>query len=52
MKKIIIAIFTLLVCTQVDAQKRNIWFSLFDGVSTTGWHSYGEKTAGAAWKGY
>jgi hypothetical protein len=50
MKKIIIAIFTLLVCTQVDAQKRNIWFSLFDGVSTTGWHSYGEKTAGAAWK--
>lgn len=24
--------------------------SLFDGKSTTGWHSYGKATAGAAWK--
>jgi hypothetical protein len=50
MKKILIAVFTLLIFTQVTAQKKNIWFSLFDGYSTTGWHSYGEKTAGAAWK--
>jgi Domain of Unknown Function (DUF1080) len=50
MKKILIAVFTLLVFTQVNAQKKNVWFSLFDGYSTNGWHSYGEKAAGAAWK--
>ena len=26
------------------------WKVLFDGQSTKGWHSYGETTAGAAWK--
>jgi len=49
MKKVILALFTLLAITQVNAQK-NIWTSLFDGYSTKGWHSYGEEKAGAAWK--
>jgi hypothetical protein len=26
------------------------WQSLFDGKTTSGWHSYGEKKAGSAWK--
>lgn len=26
------------------------WESLFDGETTTGWHSYGQKEAGTAWK--
>jgi hypothetical protein len=48
MKKILLAVFTMLVITQVNAQEK--WVSLFDGKTTNGWHSYGEKTAGAAWK--
>ena len=48
MKKILLAVFTMLVLTQVSAQEK--WVSLFDGKTTNGWHSYGEKTAGAAWK--
>jgi hypothetical protein len=27
----------------------NEWVSLFDGTSTSGWHSYGKPTAGSAW---
>src|SRR5690554_3213772 len=26
------------------------WVSLFDGTSTTGWHTYGKDKAGAAWE--
>ena len=26
------------------------WISLFDGKTTTGWHSYGKAAAGDAWK--
>jgi hypothetical protein len=26
------------------------WQKLFDGQTTTGWHSYGQKEAGSAWK--
>ncbi len=26
------------------------WISLFDGKTTTGWHTYGQPTVGAAWK--
>ncbi len=26
------------------------WVTLFDGKTTTGWHSYGKATAGSAWK--
>ena len=48
MKKILIAVFTTLVITQVNAQEK--WVSLFDGKTTNGWHSYGENAAGAAWK--
>jgi len=48
MKTILLALFTSLVCIQANAQAK--WTSLFDGKTTNGWHSYGEKTAGAAWK--
>ena len=33
-----------------NAKGSSGWITLFDGKSTTGWHSYGKKTAGAAWK--
>ena len=26
------------------------WITLYDGKSTTGWHTYGKPTAGSAWK--
>ena len=29
---------------------QNDWISLFDGVSTKGWHTYGQKNAGNAWQ--
>ena len=48
MKKIVLAFCTMLVITQVSAQEK--WISLLDGKTTNGWHSYGEKTAGPAWK--
>lgn len=32
------------------AQKKNGWTQLFDGKTTTGWHTYGKSTAGSAWK--
>ena len=48
MKKVLLALFTLLAITQVNAQGK--WTNLFDGKTTTGWHSYGETTAGVAWK--
>lgn len=31
-------------------QKEKGWISLFDGKTMKGWHSYGKKTAGEAWK--
>lgn len=48
MKKITLALITILAITQVNAQGK--WTSLFDGKTTNGWHSYGEKAAGNAWK--
>ncbi|MEN9697123.1 MAG: hypothetical protein RLZ56_544 [Bacteroidota bacterium] len=48
MKKIVIALLTFAIFTQVQAQHK--WVSLFDGKTTNGWHSYGETTPGAAWK--
>lgn len=40
---------SFLFCT-AQTKKDNGWISLFDGVSTKGWHSYGKATAGSAWK--
>lgn len=48
MKNLVLGFFALLACTQISAQGK--WINLFDGKTTNGWHSYGEKTAGAAWK--
>ena len=48
MKMRLLALALVFVCLQANAQEK--WISLFDGKTTKGWHSYGEKTAGAAWK--
>ena len=48
MKNLVLALFTFLVCTKLSAQEK--WINLFDGKTTNGWHSFGEKTAGVAWK--
>ena len=33
-----------------ESQKKDGWELIFDGKSTSGWHSYGGKPAGSAWK--
>jgi hypothetical protein len=33
-----------------DAEKKQGWKLLFDGISTSGWHTYNQKTFGAGWK--
>lgn len=33
-----------------ETQKQDGWELLFDGQSTRGWHNYGDKPAGSAWK--
>ncbi len=35
--------------TLTDKEKREGWQLLFDGQTTSGWHSYGKQTAGTAW---
>ena len=34
----------------VDTSSKTGWQNLFDGVTTTGWHSYGKTIADASWK--
>lgn len=36
--------------TLSDQERADGWVSLFDGQSTSGWHSYGKPAAGSAWK--
>jgi hypothetical protein len=52
MKKQLLALtlstLAVLGFNQVQAQEK--WISLFDGKTTNGWHTYGKKTAGEAWK--
>ncbi len=52
MKKQLLALtiltFVLLGFNQTQAQEK--WISLFDGKTTNGWHTFGKKTAGEAWK--
>jgi hypothetical protein len=52
LKKIFSAIVVLSISTFVTAQqKKEKWFSLFDGKTTKGWHSYGKPNAtDIAWK--
>jgi Domain of Unknown Function (DUF1080) len=38
------------VNTLTDEQKADGWQLLFDGQSTKGWHKYGDKPVGSAWK--
>ena len=52
MKKQLLALtlltFAVLGFNQAQAQEK--WISLFDGKTTNGWHTFGKKTAGEAWK--
>ena len=49
MKKYIFsALILLAVTTNANAQKG--FKPLFDGKTTTGWHTYGKTTVGSAWK--
>ena len=48
-KSIVLFSLVLFICVQTMAQKKK-WTSLFDGKTTKGWHTYGETTAGQAWK--
>jgi hypothetical protein len=52
MKKQLLALtiltFAVLGFKQLQAQEK--WISLFDGKTTNGWHTFGKKTAGEAWK--
>ncbi|MEP6749347.1 MAG: DUF1080 domain-containing protein [Bacteroidota bacterium] len=36
--------------TAVDTSSKTGWQNLFDGITTTGWHSYGKTIADATWK--
>jgi hypothetical protein len=36
--------------TLTEAEKKDGWELLFDGTSTKGWHKYGNKPVGTAWK--
>ena len=48
---ILISVFALLSCSTVKHNAQgNGWTPLFDGNTTNGWHTYGKKTVGSAWK--
>lgn len=47
--KSIITVFLLFIMTQFSFAQKG-FKPIFDGKTTTGWHSYGKKTVGAGWK--
>lgn len=49
MQKRLLALVLLFAFTQINAQKKE-WVSLFDGKTTSGWHTYGKDAVGEAWK--
>ncbi|MFY7694443.1 MAG: 3-keto-disaccharide hydrolase [Sediminibacterium sp.] len=49
MQKRLLALLLLFAFTQINAQKKE-WISLFDGKTTSGWHTYGKDAVGEAWK--
>jgi hypothetical protein len=53
--KLSLAILVAMIFAGCKSMSRNpgdqgLWISLFDGKSTKGWHTYGQSTAGSAWK--
>ncbi len=48
MKKILAAVL-ILASISVSAQKKKGFIPLFDGKTTTGWHTYGKTSVGKAW---
>ena len=52
-KNICTSLIVILMIQTANAQQATIakgFKSIFDGQSTTGWHSYGKTTAGSGWK--
>jgi hypothetical protein len=49
MKRILIAAF-MVASVSVSAQKKKGFTPLFDGKTTTGWHTYGKDFTGKGWK--
>lgn len=43
-------VITAIFMTVTSYSQNNGWISLFDGKTTTGWHKYGGRPAGSAWK--
>ncbi len=51
MKKLLLAAFVVATLScNVVAQKKNGFIPLFDGKSTSGWHTYGKNFAGKGWQ--
>lgn len=42
--------FTTTNNVKTTEQNQDGWITLFDGTSTTGWHTYNKQTAGKVWK--
>ncbi|MBC7748886.1 MAG: DUF1080 domain-containing protein, partial [Methylotenera sp.] len=52
-KNICTSLIIILMIQTSNAQQAPLakgFKSIFDGQSTTGWHSYGKTTAGSGWK--
>ena len=52
MKKTIslLAVLTLLACTESPKKKSNQWITLFDGTSLEGWRAYNGDQMPPGWK--
>lgn len=51
MKKYIVAAVAIVMmgCSATSQTNKNKFVKLFDGKTTTGWHTYNKKTVGSAW---
>jgi hypothetical protein len=49
MKKILVMFLSLFLFSQLHAQKKDEWISLFDGKTTHGWHAFKKPGSTAAW---
>jgi len=49
MKKILAPVVFILLAVNVSAQNKEGWISLFDGKTTTGWHSFNKPGSSTAW---
>jgi len=45
-----IACSSVIICLYANQRTKKEWTSLFDGKTTSGWHTYGKDAVGEAWK--